>query len=471
MQGSGYGSGNEEFRIAGGTDGGATHVCRTIPGFRGSMVTRPSRLLAAVALGAISLASFPLLAGAQTSQFYSPPKVLKQGKNTTPTAGTGTVEVKVFVKKDGSVGSTQILKSTNHGDDQAALEIAKTSTYKPGARDAKPEDAFYTFVLRFGGTSVQADTGAGTGALGQANALIRAGKYQDAKTELTSYITGHPGDKNANVLLGVTESFLNDSTAAAAAFDQAGAIPDRYKVVAAHAYSDAAIEALKAKNYDQAVTLAGKSLALQPSVNSLYVRGMAYENAQQYPAAVADLEKAKAQASSGNADAKSVLAIDAALATAYMFAGQSDKGIALAQDVKRRDPSNTQIDDALTSYYNQQAKAALQAGKNDQAVADLESGAKAVPSHAVTLYTSAANVMANGAKTPDDWKKVKSEIDKALAVDPNSPQANFIAGIALANSGDRAGATAALQKAKANVGSDSDLSGKIDTALAQLNKK
>jgi TonB family protein len=433
------------------------------------MASRPSRLLAAIALGAVSLASFPLLAGAQTSQFYSPPKVIKQGASSTPVAGTGTVEVKVFVKKNGTVGSTQVVKSSNHGDDKAALEIAKTSTYKPGARDAKPEDAFYTFVLRFSGSSVQANAGGGS-ELAQANALIRGGKYSDAKTQLQSYLSGHPGDKGANALLGVADSYLNDSTGAAAAFDQAGTIPDAFKVVAAHAYTDAAVEALKSKSYDQAAALAGKSLAIQPSVNGLYVRGTAYANAQQYPAAIADLEKAKAQAVAGKADASTTLAIDTALATAYVFGGQTDKGIALAQDVKRRDPSNTHVDDALTAYYNQQATAAVQAGKSDQAVATLESGAHAVPSRAVAMYTYAANVIAGAAKTSDAWKKVKAEADKALAIDPNNAQANFVSGIALANSGDKTGATAALQKAKANVGSDSDLSGKIDTALAQLKK-
>lgn len=434
------------------------------------MTNRPSRLLTAVVLGAIPLASFPLAASAQTSQFYSPPKVIKQGSNTTPVAGSGTVEVKVFVKKNGSVGSTQVIKSTNHGDDPAALEIAKSSTYKPGARDAKPEDAYYTFVLKFSGSSVQADTGAGGSTIAQANALIRAGKYDEAKTDLQSYLTGHPGDKDANALLGVADSYLNDSTGAAAAFDQAGTIPDRFKVVAAHAYTDAAVAALKEKNNDQAIALSGKALALQQSVNGLYVRGTAYANAQQYPQAIADLEKAKAEATTGKADATTMSAIDSALATAYIFGGQPDKGVALAQDVKRREPSNTRIDDTLAGYYNQQAGAAIQAGKTDQAVADLDAGAKALPSRAVPLYTSAANLLAKGAKTPDDWKKVKAEIDKALAVAPNDPQANFIAGVALANAGDRAGATTALQKAKANVGSDADLSGKIDAALAQLKK-
>ncbi|HYZ16577.1 MAG TPA: TonB family protein [Candidatus Acidoferrum sp.] len=436
------------------------------------MTNRSSRLLTAVVLGAIPLASFPLAASAQTSQFYSPPKVVKQGTNTTPVAGSGTVEVKVFVKKDGSVGSTQVLKSSNHADDRAALEIAKTSTYKPGARDAKPEDAYYTFVLRFSGSSVQANTGsAGGGEVVQANALIRAGKYDEAKTQLQSYLTAHPGDKDASALLGVADSYLNDSAGAATAFDAAGAIPDRFKVVAAHAYTDAAVAALKEKNNDQAIALSGKALALQPSVNGLYVRGTAYANAQQYPQAIADLEKAKSQATSGKADATTMNAIDSALATAYVFGGQTDKGVALAQDIKRRDPSNTRIDDTLAGYYNQQAGAAIQAGKADQAVADLETGAKAVPSRAVALYSSAANVIAHGAKTPDDWKKVKAEADKALAIAPNDAQANFIAGIALGNAGDKTGATTALQKAKANVGSDADLSGKIDAALAQLNKK
>lgn len=434
------------------------------------MTNRQSRLLTAVVLGAIPLASFPLAARAQTSQFYSPPKVIKQGANTTPVAGSGTVEVKVFVKKDGSVGSTQVLKSSNHADDKAALEIAKSSTYKPGARDAKPEDAFYTFVLRFSGSSVQANTGSAGGEVAQANALIRAGNYNEAKTQLQSYLTGHPGDKDASVLLGVADSYLNDSAGAAAAFDQAGTIPDRFKVVAAHAYTDAAVAALKEKNNDQAIALSGKALALQPSVNGLYVRGTAYANAQQYPQAIADLEKAKAQAASGKADASTMTAIDSALATAYVFGGQTDKGVALAQDIKRRDPSNTRIDDTLAGYYNQQAGAAIQAGKTDQAVTDLETGAKAVPSRAVALYSSAANVIAHGAKTPDDWKKVKAEADKALAIAPNDAQANFIAGIAMGNSGDRTGATTALQKAKANVGTDADLSGKIDAALAQLKK-
>ncbi|MEA2665098.1 MAG: hypothetical protein QOI11_2042, partial [Candidatus Eremiobacteraeota bacterium] len=196
-----------------------------------------------------------------------------------------------------------------------------------------------------------------------------------------------------------------------------------------------------------------------------------YANAQKYPQAIADLEKAKSQAASGKSDAGTLNAIDSSLATAYLFGGQPDKGTALAAEVKRRDPSNTRVDDAVAGYYNQQASAAVQGGKRDQAVASLEAGAKAVPSRAVVLYTAAANVMGGGAKSADDWKRVKAEADKALADNPNDAGALFIDGVAAANAGDSATAKTTLAKAKANVGSDADLSAKIDTALAQLNKK
>jgi tetratricopeptide (TPR) repeat protein len=435
------------------------------------MAARPSRSLAALALGALSLASFPPAALAQTSQFYSPPKILKQGRATSPVVGKGSVTLKVFVKKNGSVGAVTVVKSTNHGDDAAATEIAKSSTYKPGARDAKPEDAYYTLSLKFNGSAVTTDTGSSAGEVNQANALIRAGKYADAKTQLQSYLTGHPGDRDAEALLGVSDAYLNDSAGAAAAFDATGGtIPAQFKVVAGKAYSDAAVEALKAKNNDQAVAYADKALAIQPNVNGYYLRGTAYANAQKYPQAIADLEKAKSQAAAGKADAGTLNAIDSSLATSYLFGGQPDKGTALAAEVKRRDPSNTRVDDAIAGYYNQQASAAVQGGKRDQAVASLEAGAKAVPSRAVVLYTAAANVMGGSAKSADDWKRVKAEADKALAVNPNDAGALFIDGIASANAGDSAGARTALTKAKANVGSDADLSAKIDTALAQLSK-
>jgi tetratricopeptide (TPR) repeat protein len=427
------------------------------------MADRPARLLAAFASLALA---FPLAASAQTSTYYTPPKIIKQGTASSPVVGTGAVTLKVFVKANASVGQVEVEKSTNHGDDAAALEIAKSSTYKPGLRDGKPIDAFYTLALKFSGNSVTTDTGSTVNDVNAANALVRAGKYADAKTELMSYLTSHPADKDAQALLGVADAYLNDPAGAAAAFDAAGTIPERFKIVASKAYSDAAVEALKAKSYDRAIALSDKALTLQENVNTLFIRGSAYANAQKYAQAIADLEKAKAMAAAGKADAATINAIDASLATSYVFGGQADKGIALAQQLKRRDPSNTRVDDTLASYYNQQALAAVKAGKFDEAVTNLENAAKVVPSRSVVLLVQAANVLSQPEKP--DWKRVKAEADKALAIDPNDPRANYVAGIALANSGDSKGAILLLQKAKSNAGSDTSLNADIDTALKKL---
>ena len=302
--------------------------------------------------------------------------------------------------------------------------------------------------------------------LARANALLRAGKYEAARTAIRGYLSKHPGDRDAELLLGVASSFLNDSDLAVAAYDSAGSIPARYAAVAAKAYADAAVEALKAKDNLKAIALASKSLTLQKSVNSLFIRGTAYANAQRYPEAIADLERAKTQATEGHADAATLNAIDSSLATSYIFGGQSDKGVALAQAVKQRDPANTRVDDTLAAYYNQRAVAAMQAGDKEGAVSILEKAAVSVPSRAVVLYVQAANVLSQGASV--DWKRVKAEADKALALDPNDARANYVAGIALANQSDRNGAISFLKKAKANAGSDASLNADIDTALKKL---
>jgi TonB family protein len=412
------------------------------------MADRSRRLLAGLVLTA--LAALPFAGSAQTQQFYRPPKVLKLGTSSAGVSGTGTVTVKVFIKKDGTPTTAQVTKSTNHGDDAAALAIAKSSSYRPGTRDGTPVDAFYTVALKFNGSSVTTGDTSTAGGLPQATALIRAGKYSDAKTELAAYLTAHPDDKNAQALLGVADGYLDDTAGA-------------------KAYADAAVSALKNKQNDQAIALSGKALALQENVNTLFIRGTAFGNAQQYPEAITDLEKAKAMAVAGKADAATLNAIDSSLATAYVFGGAPDKGLAIAQEVRRRDPSNTHIDDTLAAYYNQQASAALKAGKADQAVAILESAATSLPKRAAVLYVQAANVLAQA--QPPDWKRVKAEADKALAVDPADARANYVAGVALANSGDKTGPIPYLQKAKANAGSDTQLATDADAALKKLGQK
>jgi len=174
-------------------------------------------------------------------------------------------------------------------------------------------------------------------------------------------------------------------------------------------------------------------------------------------------------AAAGKAEQSTLNAIDAGLATSYMFGGQPDKGLALAKDLKRRDPSNTRIDDTMAAYYSHQAADALKAGNRTLRVTSLENAATAVPSRAAGMYVQAANVLSQGDKP--DWKAVKAEADKALALDPSDARANYVAGIALANQGDSKNAIVLLQKAKASAGSDTDLNTNIDAALKKLQTK
>ncbi len=310
------------------------------------------------------------------------------------------------------------------------------------------------------------DTGSQVAEVIAANQLIRAERYQDAKRQLTTYLGDHPADKDGQALLGVADAYLNDAADAVAAFDAAGAIPDVLKVVASKAYSDAAVDALKAKDNDRAIALSTKALALQENVNTLFIRGTAYADAQNYSAATADLEKAKALASAGHADDATLNAIDASLSTALIFGGRAERGLALARALKQRDPSNTRVDDALAGYYNQQALAAMRAGDKEGAVARLEAAAQDAPSRAVALYVQAANILAAGQSV--DWVRVTAEAQKALAIDANDARANYVAGIATANAHSPAGAIVYLQKAKANAGSDADLLAQIVTALKAL---
>jgi tetratricopeptide (TPR) repeat protein len=370
---------------------------------RGAMVA--FRLLVALVLGALSVASLSFEARAQSSGSNTAPRLLVQGTTHTRIPGAGVVTLAVLVRKDGTIGAVTVRKSTNRADDTVAIEIARHSTFQPGLRDGRTSDAFYTLELTFG-TSAGAHDANG----------------QTSRARL------------------------------------------------AQLYANSAVEALNVNDNERAIVLAGKAIALQPNANNFYLRGTAYVNAQKYQPAVADLEKAKAlQARAAGADSTTANAIDGTLVTAYLFSGQSDKGLALAAALKGRKPSNPRVDETLVAFYNQQSIAALQAGKRDDAVADLENAARAVPARAVALYVQATNILSGGLSP--DWKRVKAEADKALAIDPNDASANYVAGIALANQGDRSGAIPYLQKAKANAGPDAALGAQIDSVLKNLNQK
>ena len=89
----------------------------------------------------------------------------------------------------------------------------------------------------------------------------------------------------------------------------------------------------------------------------------------------------------------------------------------------------------------------MQAGKKDEAVADLENAAQAVPSRAVVLYVQAANVLSQGDDAPTGSASRPRPTRRSRST-PNDARANYVAGIALANAGRQAKARLALLPAK-----------------------
>jgi hypothetical protein len=429
------------------------------------------RLTPLAALAGFAVAAVPVGALAQTAVFYVPPKLVSRGTSTTPIAGKGTVTIKVFVHSNGKADiPSAAAKSTNHGDDAAALEIAKTSTYKPASKDGKPTQAFYTFVLNFTGSgSVSGGESDGlTGVLAHVEVLERSGNYAAAKAQLADYLRSSPDDKEANLLSGVANAFTDDASAAAAAFDKAGTIPPKYTTLAGKSYANAAAASLKANADDDAVAFASKAIELAASAEPYNIRGSAEYAQKKYDAAVADLEKARDLAVAEKADNRQLAIIETNLTAAYMGAGQADKGLATAKDVGRLDPSISQTGDIIAQYYNDKATTLVKAGDRKGAADQLDAGAAAAPKYAVQLYGNAATILASDAKP--DWKVVKAEADKALAIDPNDARSNYVAGVALANDKNTKDALTYLNKAQASAktGNDPDLSKQIDAALKQL---
>lgn len=265
---------------------------------------------------------------------------------------------------------------------------------------------------------------------------------------------------NAFVRLCLAALLLGSASAGRA--DPAAQNADRAKALA-----DAAVDALKAKDNEKARDLAAQAIALQPSVNAIFLHGVACGNLEDWPCAIADLEKGKSMAAAGGADAQTLDAIDRNMARAYLFGGRSQEGLDLAAQLKSRDPSSAaEMDGVVAAYFKNQAVAKMKGGDADGAEALLERGAKLAPTSAAKLYVQAANLLAQ--KAPPDWNAVEAEARKALAADPGDAQANYVVGIARGNSGDKAGAIAFLQKAQANAGADAELKGDADAALKKL---
>jgi tetratricopeptide (TPR) repeat protein len=416
-------------------------------------------------LCAITVAT-PALVAAQTFNYYTPPKLVKKGTNTTPIAGNGVVVVKVLVNKDGSAKVQGVVRSTNHGNDKAALEIAATASYKPATRGTAKETAFYDYTLKFIGRAAVTESDA-TG-VAQYERMIRAANYSGAADGLKTYLQGHADDQRANLDLGVAYTFLNRYGDAVAAYDKAGEIPASYRTAAANAYIQAAIEKAQAKDYDAGTTLAKKAIGLSPTFAAYNTMGFVEHASGNYQAAVVDLEKARALGVSENIAAKQRALVDVNLVATYLGAGNVEKAKALAADAHQLDPTST-TEGIFATYYSKQANDASAAGKFADAAGFFEQAAVAAPSLAAPYYAQAALQFLRVKPSPDN-AKAKIDADKALAADPNSALANFAKGVALANDGKSKDAMDYLKKAddESKKGTDPGLTTAIENTIKTL---
>lgn len=424
---------------------------------------RPLIVAAAVAVATI----LPLAAGAQSGAFVEPKRVT-EAPLCLPAAGKGSVIVQVMVKKDGTFSVERVIKSTNPGDEAAALDIARHSEYSPATRGGVAVDAFKDFTVDFDGPAPGL---AKSSEVCDAYALIRNGKYDDARALLNAYTQAHPDDQSGFLYLGLAAAFAKDAAAAVAALDRAGPIDPKYLAVVGGAYSDYATTLQKAGKYAELLTVTTRAIALRADDPApLLLRALAENALAKYADAIADLQKAQSLAVDSKAPADVRAQIGASIMSVYFNSGDFEKGKAQFSEVAALDPTaRPHLEGTLVNAVLNSARALSAAGKRADAVARYEAGAELVsPGYAMGLYAQAASVLSGDAKP--DWKKVKAEADKALALDPDYGLGNFLAGVAVANDGKPKDAVPFLNKAKTSTAysSDAAFAKQVDDALKSV---
>lgn len=396
------------------------------------------RISGIAALAAVGFLWANLPAGAQYANEFTAAKLLKQGTTAMNIAGSGTVIVQVQVNADGSHKAIKVIKSSNSGDNDAAMDIAQNSSYRPAHRGATPVTAFYDFTLKFNGKSVassQSEEGGGAAtslspaAQSVAN-LIREKNYAAAKSRAQSALISSPDDESLRQMLGIAAFDAGDVTTAAAAFDKVPTIGKQFQPAAAASFAAAAVQTAD-QNPSQALAYAQKAEALNPDTNSRFALGTAQLANKQYADAVTTL---KAVHSSAMNDPKlsrtAKVNIDARLMSAYLANGDNQGATQIANEIKQLDPSSTLPGRVLGNTYLKMGVDAASAQKYDDAFKYFDmASAQGDPEVAVTADTQAAFLVTKTQKP--DYKKMQAYADKAIALKPDDAQANYAEGVAL----------------------------------------
>jgi TonB family protein len=396
-------------------------------------MNRISRIVAGLCAIGVASAAVPTLA---QSEDYSIAKVIKQGPTAQPISGSGTVQVQVQVNADGTHKVIKVLKSTNRGDDNAAMEIAQNSTYRPARRGSTPVTTFYDFNLRFNGKSVQtpeeAAISGGGGDTAAIDALVRSGKYKDAIAKANAALLSSPGNPAVLQLLGVAQYYDNDFVDAATTFNRVDDIKKPFQPIAAQAFATGAVR-VSATNPSQSLDFAHKAMVLSGGDStSKFALGVAQLANKQYPEAVATLKSVHDQLGDDPKAKAAKINVDQVLLQAYLATNDPAGAQAVANEMKSLDPSGNGAARAIGQHYLQAGNDAMKAADYAGALKDFDQAASAGSApDAVTANTFAAFAIMSMAKP--DYDKAKQYALKAVAAAPDDVQANFAAGVAYAD--------------------------------------
>lgn len=400
-----------------------------------------ARFRFAAPAAAALFALIPVVAPAQYSNEFTPAKLLQQGKTTHDIAGSGTVVVQVQVNADGSHKVVKVLRSTNSGDNAAAMDIAQTSSYRPAHRGTTAVVSFYDFTLKFNGKAVVNNPTEGEGgvpssgggvspAATQVAALIRQHQYSAAVSKAQGELINSPGDESLRQMLGIAEFDSGNVTGAAAAFDKVENIGSQFRPIAAASFARAAVSTASS-NPTQALAYANKATALEPGSNSRFALGVAQLANNQNAEALASLKAAHdAELNDRSLSTSSKVNLDQELMRAYIANGDSAGAQTVAAEIKRLDPSSSAGTEAMGGSLLTAGVTAFNNKDYTTALADFDkAAASGSPDVAFQANVLAAKAIGNSAKP--DYKQMQAYADKALAIKPNDANANFAEGIAL----------------------------------------
>jgi tetratricopeptide (TPR) repeat protein len=426
---------------------------------------------AALLIGAWMLNAQP--ASAQYANEFSLAKVITKGTTSQPIAGSGEVTVQVQVNADGTHKAIKVIKTTNSGDNAAAMDIAQNSTYKPAHKGTTPVTSFYDFTLKFNGKSVSTDVSASDTTAQQVDALVRAGHYDDAIAKANAGLASSPNDAELTQLLGVAQYYNKDSLTAAQTFEKVTTINKTFQPVAASAYAEAAVK-VSTSDPAQSLAFAQKGTSLQPdSPNNQFALGVAQLSNGKYADAITTLKPLPAKVS----DKSVKLAIDRQLLSAYLGNNDSSGADSVAAEMKALDPSGTEAQAAIGAHYLTQGNAAMQAKDYKEALKAYDQAAAAGdPKVAVTASLGAAFALLQQDKP--DYDQAKDRALKAVAGDPDNAQANYAAGMSFDGiystvshaAADKEKALDYLKKAddEAKAAGNTSLSAQIESQIKQI---